>query len=174
MDALSSDVNSGRSFMDVVRSTSSVKAKAIGVKVLSSSLLDLFPVLSCYKTGFDGEGMRSAVDCQVLESTTRPLAAAVVSMRLKKRKGNFGINGLLRNLGHIQYKLDHVLDGLASKPKRGRKRLGFLGLSRGTDAQESGYILEAGSGHFSAPDANLGSNPGMGLSSNFLLRSLKQ
>ena len=32
---------------------------------------------------------------------------------------------------------------------------------------ESGYILEAGLGHFLAPDANLGSDPGVGLSSNF-------
>ncbi|KAE8055956.1 hypothetical protein FH972_012761 [Carpinus fangiana] len=116
--------------MDVLRSTSGVEAKAVRVKVLSSSLLDLFPMPSCYKTGSDGEGMQSVMDCYALE-----------------------------NLGHIQSKLDWVLDGLASKPKRGRKRLGFLGLSRGTDARESEYILEVGSGHFSAP--------GVGLSSNF-------
>jgi hypothetical protein len=42
-----------------------------------------------------------------------------------------------------------------------------LGLSRGTGDGESEYILEAGSGNFSAPNANLGSNSGVGLSSNF-------
>jgi hypothetical protein len=109
--------------MDVLRSTSGVEAKAVGVKVLSSSLLDLFSVLSCYETVFDGEGMRSAMNCFALESTPRPLVAVVaVFVRLKKRKGNFGIIGLLRNLGHIQSKLDLVLEGLASKPMRRRKK----------------------------------------------------
>ena len=85
------------------------------------------------------------MDCYALESTLRPLAAAVaVFVRLKKRKGNFGIIGLFKNLRHIQSKLDRVLNGLASKPKRWRKRLGFLGLSRGTGGRGSGYILEAG------------------------------
>jgi hypothetical protein len=69
-------------------------------------------------------------------------------LRLKKRKGNFGIIGLLRNLGHIQSKLDRVLDGLASKPMSRRKRLGFLGLSIGTGGREFVYILEAGSDFF--------------------------
>ena len=166
VDALSSDVNSERSFVDVLQSTSSVEAKAVGVRVLFSSLLDLFPVPSCYKTRSNGEGMRSAVDCYALESTPRPLAAAAVSVRLK-RKGNFGIIGLLRNLWRIQSKLDRVLDGLALKPKRRSKRLGFLGLSRGTGGRESRYILEAGSDHFSAPDASLGLDPSVGLSSIF-------
>jgi hypothetical protein len=107
------------------------------------------------------------VDCFALESTPRPLAAAAVSVRLKKRKGNFGIIGLLRNLGHIQSKLDRVLDGLASKPMSRRKRLGFLGLSIGTGGREFVYILEAGSDCFLAPEVNLGSDPGVGLSSNF-------
>jgi hypothetical protein len=129
----------------------------------SSSLLDLFLVPSCYETGSDGEWLGFAVDCYALESTPRPLVATAVSMRLKKRKANFGIIGLLSNLGHIQSKLDRVLDGLASKPKRWRKRLGFLGLSRGTGGRESGYILEAGSGNFLAPDANLGLDSGVGL-----------
>jgi hypothetical protein len=124
-------------------------------------------VLSCYETRSDGERLRSAVDCYALESTPRPLAvAAAVSVRMK-RKGNFVIIVLWRNLGHIQSKLDQVLDGLASKPKHRRKRLGFFGLSRGTGGRESRSILEAGSGQFSALDANLGLHPGMGLSSNF-------
>jgi hypothetical protein len=124
-------------------------------------------VLPCYETRSDGERLRSAVDCYALESTPRPLAvAAAVSVRMK-RKGNFVIIVLWRNLGHIQSKLDQVLDGLASKPKHRRKRLGFFGLSRGTGGRESRSILEAGSGQFSALDANLGLHPGTGLSSNF-------
>jgi hypothetical protein len=60
----------------------------------------------------------------------RPLVAAAVSVSSKKRKDHFGIIGILRNLGKIQSKLDRILAGLDSKPKRRRKRLGGLGLAK--------------------------------------------
>ena len=47
--------------MEVLRSTSSVEVKKMGSN-LSSSLLDLFPVLTCFETVFDGDGLRSAVN----------------------------------------------------------------------------------------------------------------
>ena len=42
VNAPSSDFNSGRLFVDVLRSTSCVEAKAVGLKVLSSSFLNHF------------------------------------------------------------------------------------------------------------------------------------
>jgi hypothetical protein len=49
MGASSSGVNSRRSFVEVLCSTSGVEAKAVGWKFLSSSFLDLFPVSTCFK-----------------------------------------------------------------------------------------------------------------------------
>lgn len=44
----------GRSFMEVLQSTSGVVAEAIGMKILSSRFLDLFPVSTCFEMGKDG------------------------------------------------------------------------------------------------------------------------
>jgi hypothetical protein len=105
VDVPSSGFKSGRSFVEVLRSTSGGEEKASVLKVVSSSPLDLFPVHSGFELGSIGE-MRSAVDCYELESLSWSPAAAAVSLSPKKTKGNVSISGLLRNLGQMYAKLD--------------------------------------------------------------------
>jgi hypothetical protein len=72
-----------------------------------SRSLDLFLVSSCFESKSDGLGVHSVVDGSMLESLSTSLAVAVGSMSLrKKKKGKFGISGLLRLLGQIQHKSD--------------------------------------------------------------------
>jgi hypothetical protein len=114
LDVPPSGFKSGRSFLEVLRSTSGVEAKASGLKVVSSSPLDLFPVLYGFELGYIGE-LRSAVDCYELESLSWSLAAETASLCSKKTKDNVGISRLMRNLGLLHDKLDWVLTGLGSK-----------------------------------------------------------
>ena len=127
LDAPLSLVSSGgRSFVDVLRSTTGVEAKAVDFKVCCLRSLDLFPVSSCFESESDDLGLRFAVDCSALESLPTLLVAAAGSVRLrKKKKGKISISGLLRLLGQIQRKLDRVHAGVALKPNRRRKRVLF-------------------------------------------------
>jgi hypothetical protein len=75
--------------VEVLRLISGVEAKAMGSKFLSSSFLDLFPVLTCFKMVSDGDELRYAVDCFAMEGLHSSLAAAVVTLSPKK-KGNLG------------------------------------------------------------------------------------
>jgi hypothetical protein len=125
-DAPSSGVKFGRSFVQVLRSISGIKERA----VCSSRSLDLFLVSSCFESGSDGEGLRSAVDCLELEGfLPRSLAAAAGSVCSMKKKGKIDSGGLMRLLGHIHLKLDRVLAGVTSKPTRRRKRVRGLGFA---------------------------------------------
>jgi hypothetical protein len=177
LDAPFSGVVSRRSFVDVLRSFLGVEAIAVDFKGCFSRTLDLFPVSSCFDSEFDGLGVRSAMDCSMLESLSTPLAAAAGSMCLrKKKKGKLGITGLLRLLGQIQCKLDRVCVGLASKPNCKRKRVRFLGLTKSGVGWVFGLVLEvgldknSGSGQFSDPGHNLDSgqnlDPELRLGSN--------
>jgi hypothetical protein len=114
LQAPSQSVIAGRSFVEVLQSTHGVEAKAPELKVSSSSLLDLFPVQSCFETRSADE-LRSAMDCSALERLPWPQAAADAALCSKKKKGNLGISGLLRNLGQIHAKLDWVLVGYGSR-----------------------------------------------------------
>jgi hypothetical protein len=114
LDAPPSGSKSGRSYLEVLRSTSGVEAKASGLKVVSPSPLDLLPALYGFELGYVGE-LRSAVDCYELESLSWSLAAESASSCSKKTKDNIGISGLMRNLGLLHDKLDRVLAGLGSK-----------------------------------------------------------
>ena len=151
LGASSSDVTSGRgrSFVDALRSTASVEVKAKGSH-LSSSYLDLFPMSTYFKTVSDGDGLRSTVDCFAMEGLHTPLAAAVVILSLKKKKGNSGNQGIKRLLGHFHSEVDWVLVGLFSKPKHRRKRVGILGqVGSGLELESSsvpglGNILDPG------------------------------
>ena len=127
LDAPLSLVSSGgRSFVDVLRSTTGVEAKAVDFKVCCLRSLDLFPVSSCFESESDDLGLRFAVDCSMLESLPTLLVAATGSARSrKKKKGKISISGLLRLLGQIQRKLDRVHAGVALKPNRRRKRVLF-------------------------------------------------
>jgi hypothetical protein len=127
-DAPSLGVKSGRSFAQVLRSISGVEERA----VYSSRSLDLFPVSSCFESGSNGEGLRSAMDYSELEGfLTRSLAAVAGSMcsMKKKKKGKIDSGGLMRLLGHIHLKLDRVLVRVTSKPTRRRKRVRGLGFA---------------------------------------------
>lgn len=152
--------------MEVLRSTSRVVVKDVNVKVLSSSFLNLFSVSTCFETVSDGDELRSAVDCYALEGLPRTLAAASTSLSSRKKKGPFGNHGLKRLLGQVQSKLDRVLTGLASKPKRRRKRFGILGLAFTASGRDIGSGNEASSGHISVLDLGLDLVPDMGFVSN--------
>jgi hypothetical protein len=180
LDAPPSGVSSGRSFVDVLRSTPGIEAKDSRRKVLSSTLLDLFPVQSCFEMGFVGE-TRFAMDCTAMEFLPEPQAAAAASLRLMKRKGVFGISRLLRYLGHVNAKLDRVLDGLGSKPLGSVSKPGLapssvpgldpelgLGIDQGLDPVMDPIMdmnLELGSDLVDLEWA-LDSNPGLVFSSN--------
>jgi hypothetical protein len=114
LDVPPSGFKSGRSYLEVLKSTSGVEAKASGLKVVSSSPLDLFSVLYGFELGYIGE-LRSAVDCYELECLSWSPAAESASLCSKKTKDNVGISGLMRNLGLLHDKLDRVLAGLGSK-----------------------------------------------------------
>ena len=116
-------VASRRSFVDVLRSSPSIKARAADLTMCYSRFLDLFPVSSCFESEFDGLGLRSAVDCYTVEGLSTPLATAAESVSSRKKKGKIGISGVLWLLGQIQRKLDWVLDGFDLKPNRRRKRV---------------------------------------------------
>ena len=129
MEASSLGVIVGRSFVAAIRSTLGVKVRAIVFKGCSSRSLDLFLVSSCFELWSDGVGSRFAVDCSAVESMPRYMVAAAGSVSTKKKKkGKFGIFGLLRLLGHFHLKLDRVLVGFALKPIRRRKRFIFWAL----------------------------------------------
>jgi hypothetical protein len=180
LDDPPSGFSTGRSFVDVLQSTPGVEAKDSGRKVLSSTFLDLFPVQSCFEVGSVGE-TRSAVDCAAMEFLPGSQEAAAASLRLKKRKGVFGISGLLRYLGHVNAKLDRVLDGLGSKPLGSASRPGSaplsvpgldpelgLGLDQGLDPVTDSVMdmnLELGSDLVDLEWA-LDSDPGLAFSTN--------
>lgn len=113
------------------------------------------------------------MDCSALECMPRSQAAAAASLSSKKRKGNFGIIGLMGNLGQVHSKLDRVLAGLASKPNRRRKRSGFLGLAKTAFGHDSGSVHDVGSGQISDLGLDMGlvlgtdpgSDPVLGFSS---------
>ena len=146
MGASSLGVNSRQSFMEVLCSTYGVKVKAVGLKFLSSSFLDLFPVSTCFEMVSDGDKLCTAVDCYAMEGLPSSLAAAVATLSPKK-KGTFSNQGMKRLLGQVQSELDWVLAGLVSKPKRRCKRVGILGLAVTSFGRNTGSVHEASSGH---------------------------
>ena len=63
--------------------------KAFGMKFLSTWLLDVFLVATCFETRNDRVELRCAVDCYEMEcSLPSPLVAAAAMMSRKKMKGN--------------------------------------------------------------------------------------
>ena len=77
LDAPFSVVASGRSFVDILQSTTGVEARVVDFKVCYLRSLDLSPVSSCFESEPGGLGLCSAVDCSALESLPTPLAAVV-------------------------------------------------------------------------------------------------
>jgi hypothetical protein len=157
MGASSSGVTSrwGRSSVEVLRLTAGVKVKAMGSN-LSSSLLDLSLVSICFEMVSDGARLCSAVDCFAMEGLHTSLAAAVVILSPKKKKGNIGNQGIKRLLGHVHSEVDRVLAGLFLKPKRRQKRVGILG--RAVDCS-TGLVLETDLGL----ELESGLVPGLGI-----------
>jgi hypothetical protein len=128
-------VQEGRSFVEVLRSNSCAAAKVVGLKLLSSQLLDLFSVPIRFEKGNDGVEQRLAVDCYEMESSTpsfqhclqNSLVAARAKLGRKKRKVIFDNQWVKKHLGFIRSKLDRILGGLALKPKGKRIRVGSIG-----------------------------------------------
>jgi hypothetical protein len=108
----------------------------------------LFRGSSCLELESDGLGVRSAVDCSVLESLSTPLAVAARSVSSRKKKGKIGISRLLRLLGQIQHKLDRVRVGLASKHNRRRKSVRFLDLTKSSVGWVLGSDQNSGPGQY--------------------------
>jgi hypothetical protein len=118
LDASFSGVKSRRLFVKVLQPISGVEA---GI-VCSSRSLDLFPVSSCFELKSDGVGARSVADCSAIEGLPSSLAVVAGSVSSKKkRKGKFGILGLMRLLGHFHLKLDRILAGVNAKSIKGGK-----------------------------------------------------
>jgi hypothetical protein len=128
-------VQEGRSFVEVLRSNSCAAAKVVGLKLLSSQLLDLFSMPIRFEKGNDGVEQRLAVDCYEMESSTpsfqhclqNSLVAARAKLGRKKRKVIFDNQWVKKHLGFIRSKLDRILGGLALKPKGKRIRVGSIG-----------------------------------------------
>jgi hypothetical protein len=162
LDASFPGVKSRRSFVEVLRPISGVEA---GV-ACSSRSLDLFPVSPCFESKSDGVRACSVVDCSTMEGLPSSLVAAAGSVSSKKkRKGKFGIGGLMRLLGHFHLKLDLILARVNAKSIRRRKRVCVLGLDK-TLGWAFGSVPEAGLEHLSVPDVKLG--PNLDLASNTL------
>ena len=163
-EASSSSVIVGRSFVEAIRSTTSVEARVVVFKGCSSRSLDLFPVSSRFELGYDGVGLCSAVDCSTLESVPRYMVAVAGSVSTKKKKkGKFGIIGLMRLLGQFRLKLDRVLAGFALKPIRWRKRVRILGFRNFELGWVFGFVLGVGSSQNLDLGFDLGLNPGLDL-----------
>jgi hypothetical protein len=153
----------GRSFVEVLRSTFEDGAKVVGGKLPYSSFLDLFPVSTCFERVSNGDGLRFAVDCYVLECMPKSLAAAAATyLKSKKMKGIFGNPRMKRLLGHVLSGLDRVLAGFASKPKCRRIRVGSLGPVASVFGRHFRSVSEVGWGH----GLDLGAESGSGLISN--------
>jgi hypothetical protein len=131
----STGFKAGRSFVEVLQSSSGVVAEAIGMKILSSRFLGLFQVSTCFEMGKDGMESRLLVDCYELESSNTliqrclpsPLVAAAATMSRKKMKGILGKQGVKKWLGQICSELDWILGGLVLKPKGKWNRAGIMG-----------------------------------------------
>jgi hypothetical protein len=67
---------SGRSFMEVVRTTISSPADFGGLKKLILGLFDLFLVAACFEWENGGENLRLAVDCFEMEKNMEKRAGA--------------------------------------------------------------------------------------------------
>jgi hypothetical protein len=121
-DALIPGVKSGRSFVQVLHSNSVGEERV----VCSLRSLDLFPMLFCFESRFDSEGLRSAVDCSALdEPVPGPLEAAAGSARASTSFVDEA--GLMTLLGLVNLKLDRVIARLIPKPTRRSNKVRILG-----------------------------------------------
>jgi hypothetical protein len=144
--ASSPGVTFGKSFADVVRSSSCEGVVTSGSQILSSQDIDLFPVA----VGFElGPEERCAVDCSELEPFS-PLSAPVKGMVRRRRKKKLDVGDFFENL-------DRFLCGLGLQPRGNRVRPGKrvrpfkrVGLDVGPD---NGSVLGSDFGLDSGPDS---------------------
>jgi hypothetical protein len=92
----------------------------------SSMYMDPLQISLSVEAGIGGEDVRLTVDCLSLEPPV--MVAGTVHLR-RKKKGKFGICGVLSLLGQIKRKLDRIFVGPAPKPNRKRKWVRVVGLS---------------------------------------------
>ena len=57
----------GKSFVEVLRSSSCTAADTVGFQLLSLQVLDLFPVASCFEMGNARVELHSALNCYEME-----------------------------------------------------------------------------------------------------------
>jgi hypothetical protein len=111
--ASSPGVTFGRSFADVVCSSSCEGEVTSGSQILSSQDIDLFPVAVGFELGHEE---RCAVDCSELELFS-PLSAPVKRMVKRRRKKKLDVGDFFENL-------DRFLCGLGLQPRGYRVRPG--------------------------------------------------
>ena len=92
--------------------------------------------------GIGGDDVRLAVDCSSLELPV--MVAGIVHLR--RKKGKFGICGVLSLLRQIKRKLDRIFVRPASKPNHRRKWVRVLGLTTSGGGWAPGLDQKSNSG----------------------------
>jgi hypothetical protein len=128
---------------------------AVEERATSLSILDLFPVSTCFESHSVGEGLRVAIDCAALEGGRPSLVEAAGFVRASETGVDEGVKKLL---GRLEFKLDRILSGLPLRPiRRRRKKCKILGRDS---------VLEKETGPVGAEGPNPGLDPDLGLVSN--------
>ena len=125
--------------------------------VWSSRSLDLFPMPIHFESKSDGEGVRYAVDCSMLEDFV-PGSLEVAARFDMVSSSVVDEAGLMTLLGQLHLKMDQILDRVSSKPNSRKKKLHVLGSS----GYGLGYNMESGNGVHSSRDLALDPGPDPG------------